>query len=67
MGGVFHLTHHLHINSRSRLNHVKGKEMPEILNLFWGMFAILGGVVLILGIAMFAWTRFRASGQEKGI
>jgi F0F1-type ATP synthase assembly protein I len=41
--------------------------MPEILNLFWGMFAILGGVVLILGIAMFAWTRFRASGQEKGI
>jgi F0F1-type ATP synthase assembly protein I len=41
--------------------------MPEILNLFWGMFAILGGVVLILGIFMFAWIRFRASGQEKGI
>jgi hypothetical protein len=41
--------------------------VPEILNLFWWMFGILGGVVLLLGLGLFAWSRFRASGQEKGI
>jgi hypothetical protein len=67
---VSRLTHLMLINARSCAFHEKAKRgvfVPEILGLFWGMFAILGGVVLIGGIALFAWSRFRASGQEKGI